>query len=1402
MGYFPMVHTQTLLFLAIFLTLSPFVWSQTTITLGNGAQTSTTQSPLNLTSPSLRSQFVYQAADILAAGGFASDITALGFNVAAAPLQGLQNFTIKIKHTGADDVTTHDPGPFQTVLTLANYSPTAGGFDLLTLDSTFSWNGIDNLLIETCFYTPTGFGQGGQIQVDPTLSNSFRYITSASDLCQAGVQTTISSVNLPQIQLTFSGTASLPSIGFSPDSLVLSTLLCDDMLDTSILVSNTGTAPLNWTLGTPITITDDFENGFVSPEVWESVSSGQVSGGCGSSNGSLALYFDGSPVRQAVTVPFTALAGDQVSFALRFGTGSGLCENADGGEDVVLEYSVAGGAWQSYRIYDTEIYTSFTTIVEPIPVLGQSIRLRWRQVTFTAAGLDNWAIDEVKIPGGFNAFTVASPDSGVVSPGASQLIDLDFDLTGLENGNYNFNLFLASNDPTNPLISIPVNIAITGPAELQFLDSCVLFDTVTQFTSATQSFLIRNTGCGSLTINNITSTDLAFSVPNFTPVTISTGDSVSYVVNFAPTIEQPYAASLIVNSNLGTDSLCILGVGGGAPVAQLLPDSLSVTLTGCDDATTLPLQIINAGTGSLSWTYASVGNSISLVDSSLIFYNLSGASTFHTFSGLNPQVDSLQLTIILSGDFDATSEYADLIIEGTFIQQIPDNNPNNGTDIVFSITIGGAQLAAWLADNQLVVQVANSGAVDTNLGGLDAHRVTLGQRSSSWLTAIPSSGVTAAGDTTVIQVQINGIGLNSGTYLSSSCLNSNDPINPQVCIPVDLTVIGDPVLNLSDSCAVIDSIQQFTTGSDTVWLLNTGCDSLVVAGLTVSDTIFSVQTNNLAVAVGDSIPLVITFSPIDTGQYTAVLDILNNAGDTTLCLKGFSIGTPIISVTPDSLSATITGCDDSTFLSLQLGNLGLGSLQFLTSGSSGDSSVLIIQDTDTWGLFMNTFLQNQFGLTTTTITSSQISTTNFNDYDLIITVGDESSFYYNNISSFQSKFEDFLLNGGIVQYQVATQGANVNLAGSVVALNGNRELRNVVQAPGHPSVNGLPTILQGNSANHTYFGQLLPGTLIITSTESSNSPTTIEYAYGSGKVIATGMTLGFLFNSGVYASTSGQVLPQMTAYSLSLLNSLPNWAQLNPDSGTVAVMDSFLVQVGFYSAGLNSGFYQGDITLLTNDPVNPQVSIPVSLIVNGVPEISLPDSCLDFPLTMQFTEVKDSIWIRNTGCDTLVVSDVTGGGDAFNADTVAFSIAPGDSIQVPITFSPDTVGIYVDTLTFVSNAGDSTLCVTGSTFGAPAAVVSPSSLNITLPGCADSLTVPLAIQNQGQSDLIWEIIGNQGFDSTSFQNFSVSGQATTHLFSDLPTFSDSLIIVVTIAGDFDGTSELATISVEGSAPIT
>lgn len=129
--------------------------------------------------------------------------------------------------------------------------------------------------------------------------------------------------------------------------------------------------------------------------IWSAIQGGTISSVCGS-HGGTALYFNGNGQRYAQTAGLNTSGGGHVRFHLKIANGAAPCDNADPGEDVVLEYSTNNGLnWTNLATYGENNYPTFTGIDAAIPAGAQSANtmFRLRQLANSGAGQDNWAFD-------------------------------------------------------------------------------------------------------------------------------------------------------------------------------------------------------------------------------------------------------------------------------------------------------------------------------------------------------------------------------------------------------------------------------------------------------------------------------------------------------------------------------------------------------------------------------------------------------------------------------------------------------------------------------------------------------------------------------------------------------------------------------------------------------------------------------------------------------------------------------------------------------------------------------------------------------------------------------------------------------------------------------------------------
>jgi hypothetical protein len=229
-------HTFTTTYKTFFLTLIlgmfSFVgWGQTFYTIGSGTNetTSNGSDPIDGYFASFRYQVVYTATELTSAGMTSgSYIDQIGFSVSGDYGGGnLLGYTIKMGHTSSSNSASHDASTTITVKNSFSYNPTvvsSGSFDMIILDSPFTWDGTSNILIDICSSgsNPYTSPYGKVRTIASSTSNGSRYVRSDSGN-QCGVNTTSVNSTKPQIRFRVSTPAScLPPTSLSASSITSS----------------------------------------------------------------------------------------------------------------------------------------------------------------------------------------------------------------------------------------------------------------------------------------------------------------------------------------------------------------------------------------------------------------------------------------------------------------------------------------------------------------------------------------------------------------------------------------------------------------------------------------------------------------------------------------------------------------------------------------------------------------------------------------------------------------------------------------------------------------------------------------------------------------------------------------------------------------------------------------------------------------------------------------------------------------------------------------------------------------------------------------------------------------------------------------------------------------------------
>jgi hypothetical protein len=168
-----------------------------------------------------RTDMLYLASEIIAGGGTAGSIQSLGFNVSTASSQVLNGFKIKIQATSSTSISGFTSSGWTTVYD-GIYTVPGPGWQYITFQTPFAWNGTSNLLIEICFNN-SNFLSNSIIKATPSLGT---VVHQHDDLATGDGCTDLTNVGgvysaRPNICFTINAVGITPVGSFIPDKFFL-----------------------------------------------------------------------------------------------------------------------------------------------------------------------------------------------------------------------------------------------------------------------------------------------------------------------------------------------------------------------------------------------------------------------------------------------------------------------------------------------------------------------------------------------------------------------------------------------------------------------------------------------------------------------------------------------------------------------------------------------------------------------------------------------------------------------------------------------------------------------------------------------------------------------------------------------------------------------------------------------------------------------------------------------------------------------------------------------------------------------------------------------------------------------------------------------------------------------------
>ena len=202
------------------------------------------------------------------------------------------------------------------------------------------------------------------------------------------------------------------------------------------------------------------------------------------------------------------------------------------------------------------------------------------------------------------------------------------------------------------------------------------------------------------------------------------------------------------------------------------------------------------------------------------------------------------------------------------------------------------------------------------------------------------------------------------------------------------------------------------------------------------------------------------------------------------------------------------------------------------------------------------------------------------------------------------------------------------------------------------------------------------------------------------------------------------------------------WLTVEPSAGRIAAGASAEIQIRFDAVQLSGGTYRADLRLLSNDPGQETVEVPVQLTVAGGPAARVDPPALDFGQVYVGFPPTRIVAVANRGSDPLHVARIAAGDPSVTANPGAFMLGPGETQSISVTWSPVEPAALAATLVIESDdpvAPRLEVRLSGAASPAPVMAMAPDSLAAAaataLGSDARRRTRVLTLRNRGGSDL-------------------------------------------------------------------
>lgn len=465
-----------------------------------------------------------------------------------------------------------------------------------------------------------------------------------------------------------------------------------------------------------------------------------------------------------------------------------------------------------------------------------------------------------------NFFSIL-PYSGNIPMSGSENVTFNFTPYGfMSNNTYSLPVYINSNDPDSPVDTVSVNMQLNViPPDLSVSSNSVTFNDTYIGMQDTIQILVTNNYRSPININSWQLSDTDYSLEFEYPFVMPFSSKYINII-FTPSSGGAHIDTLRILNNSNTAVLEVELIANGLvpPVLSLNQLSFSDTLD-FGNSGALMFWVKNNGDGPLNYNFTDIPATwLSVLP----------------VSGTVPAHDSIQVIINFNPSLlnDGGSYQAEILLNSNDLL-----NPQVAVSV--SMWINGAQISVSAAAISEYVTYQDMGydtlyIVNNGIGPL-SYNITEG---ANWLSVSPASGTIPVGAHDTIIVTYDG-NFPQGNYQEDLIITCNDPITPQVTIPVTLDILHATLVTIPTSLNFGYSVVNIGDSLN-LTILNNGNVNLTIDSIYCVDP-FTLDPNySVFLPPGASIVVPVHFLPNATLIFNETIYIDTDIGQFSCPVTG------------------------------------------------------------------------------------------------------------------------------------------------------------------------------------------------------------------------------------------------------------------------------------------------------------------------------------------------------------------------------------------------------------------------------------------------------------------------------------------------------------------------------------